>query len=151
MLMTDKWFNEFFYGKRNKKSGRMLENKEEADHALNSYFEFNGFESMSLVKNLGSTFIYLLIYFHGLISLLLLIACKSYANSSNMLNWLKTWLKKHLIWNSSIRFVLQQFQPLMISAMINLYDLRFNNSSNIICSVLSLLIIFWLHLTILFI
>ena len=55
MLMTDKWFNEFFYGKRNKKLGRMLENKEEADHALNSYFEFNGFESMSLVKNLGST------------------------------------------------------------------------------------------------
>ena len=140
----------------------MLENKEEADHALNSYFEFNGFESMSLVKNLGSTFIYLLIYFLGLISLLLLIACKSYANSSNMLNWLKTWLKKHLIWNSSIRFVLQQFQPLMISALINLYDvricffinyfqLRFNNSSNIICSVLSLVIIFWLHLTILFI
>jgi cbb3-type cytochrome oxidase subunit 3 len=62
----------------------MLENKEEADHALNSYFEFNGFESMSLVKNLGSTFIYLLIYFLGIITLLLLIGCKSYANSSNM-------------------------------------------------------------------
>jgi hypothetical protein len=55
MLMTDKWFNQLFYGKKN------LKTDEETDYALNYYFDFNGFESMSLVKNLGSTFIYLLI------------------------------------------------------------------------------------------
>ncbi len=59
----------------------MLENNEDNDHALNSYFEFNGFESMSLVKNLGSTFIYLLIYFLGLILLCILTACKNTSNS----------------------------------------------------------------------
>jgi hypothetical protein len=70
MLMTDKWFNDFFYGK-NSDNGRILIEMKE-DHALNNFFKINGFESMSVVKNLGSTFIYLMIYIFFLFLLLLL-------------------------------------------------------------------------------
>ncbi len=39
--------------------------RDDTDAPLNSFFDQNGFSSKSLVKNLGSTFIYLAIYVFG--------------------------------------------------------------------------------------
>jgi hypothetical protein len=36
--------------------------EEDADQPLNLFFDENGFESMALIKNLGSTFVYLVVY-----------------------------------------------------------------------------------------
>jgi hypothetical protein len=36
--------------------------EEDADKPLNLFFDENGFESMALIKNLGSTFVYLVVY-----------------------------------------------------------------------------------------
>ena len=36
--------------------------EEDYDRPLNLYFEENGFESTALIKNLGSTFVYLVVY-----------------------------------------------------------------------------------------
>lgn len=81
--MTDKWFGQIFYGDHESESkGRILETSENGDHAINIYFQINGFESMSLIKNLGSTFIYLLIYMLVLIILLLLNLLNPLTNAS---------------------------------------------------------------------
>lgn len=85
ILMTDKWFTKIFYADEESGSkGRILTPSKNADHALNSYFEINGFESMSLIKNLGSTFIYLLIYLLGLLILLLLTILKPLTNAFHL-------------------------------------------------------------------
>ena len=52
ILMTDKWLIPIIYGDTD---------EDDDDHALNSQFEDNGFGSMSLIKNLQSTFVYLVI------------------------------------------------------------------------------------------
>ncbi len=44
-----------------------------------------------------------------------------------------------------LRFIIQQFPPLLISSVINLYFLKFDKTSNIICSLLAIMIIFGLH------
>ena len=43
---------------------------DETDQPLNMYFDENGFESKALIKNLGSTFVYLVLYFILLVILL---------------------------------------------------------------------------------
>jgi hypothetical protein len=57
LLMTDLWlFPLLFPPKPPGEDGNAME------QPLNMYFEENGFQSKALIKNLGSTFIYLLLY-----------------------------------------------------------------------------------------
>ena len=76
VLMSDKWFEKIFYGtnKEDDSKGRILEAQSDPyrDEPLNQFFDLNGFSSKSLIKNLGSTFIYLLIYIVGYLILYLL-------------------------------------------------------------------------------
>lgn len=71
LLYTDRWLNPLIF---NENSGISTtnENDEESfieDTPLNPFFEENGFQTRILIKNLGSTFIYLLIYVFALLIL----------------------------------------------------------------------------------
>jgi hypothetical protein len=68
LLYTDRWLIPMIF-KEN--SGVAVDDFEEKlvskeDTALNPYFEENGFSTRILIKNLGSTFVYLIIYAFGL-------------------------------------------------------------------------------------
>ena len=56
VLMTDSWLPQIIYGGKN-------EATHEDEEPLNDYFEENGFKSRVLMKNLGSTIVYLALYF----------------------------------------------------------------------------------------
>jgi uncharacterized membrane protein len=58
---------------------------------------------MSLVKNLGSTFIYLGIYVLGFIVLAIFILIKRF---SKKFEKVENWISSQLMWNSTLRFVL---------------------------------------------
>jgi hypothetical protein len=100
------------------------------DEPLNDYFYDNGFSSKLVVKTLGSSFVFFVVYFvligiYGVIGLLSMLfkrlgfhlifcACR--------LNTLKLKMKKWLFWNFTISFMLSQFPPLTMGAMINFFQ-----------------------------
>lgn len=45
---------------------------DENDHSLSIFFEQSGFESMSIIKNLSSTLVYLIFITFGYLSIILL-------------------------------------------------------------------------------
>jgi hypothetical protein len=92
--------------------------EQEDQDALNGFFDENGFQSKSLVKNLGSTFIYICLY---LIGYLLIGIFRCWQPASPRLLRFQAWLEKCLLWNSALRFILQQFPPILISSLINLH------------------------------
>ena len=109
ILQTEKWFID------------KLEEDGVEDSSLNWYIEQSGFGSMSLMKNLGSTLIYMGIYAVSFLILLifhLLGAWYEWALKG------EAWLTRQLIWSPIIRFVIQQYQPLVIASIINLYEVR---------------------------
>ena len=55
ILQTDLWLNPLIFPKKEI-------DEEEDDEPLNIYFDENGFGSKMLIKNLGSTFVYLALY-----------------------------------------------------------------------------------------
>jgi hypothetical protein len=60
VLMTDKWLTKY------------LVEDDENDCAINYYFDISGFQSKKLVKNLGSTFVYLALLILSLVILAIL-------------------------------------------------------------------------------
>ncbi|TNV86621.1 hypothetical protein FGO68_gene1035 [Halteria grandinella] len=110
LLLTDKWLSTFL---------------EEIDHSsdededmpLNLFIGSQGFQSRLLLFNLGSTLVFtviqvLLLLYTGLIKLLssvCLRAKKQYA-----------FLEHRFIWGGTFRFIIQQFQPLIFSSLINI-------------------------------
>lgn len=93
---------------------------------------------MSLIKNLGSTFIYLIVY---LLGYMILIMLQVFARLTKRLTWLEGKLRDSLMWNSTLRFIMQQFPPLLISGILNMYYLRWDSYPNTTCSVLSFVIV----------
>ncbi len=96
-LQTDLWLNPMLFNSTD------LENEE----AINPFFDENGFQSCIFIVNIGSTYVYLLIY--GAIMFILFIlrlfrlicwdsfAClKSYSD----------WLESKILWNSIFRFLI---------------------------------------------
>ena len=100
--------------------------------ALNGFFEENGFQSKSLVRNLGSTFIYICLYLLGYLLIGIFRCCKP---ASPKLLRFQTWLEKFLLWNSALRFVLQQFPPILISSLINLYYVSLTRFLNCVATI----------------
>ncbi|TNV86985.1 hypothetical protein FGO68_gene12316 [Halteria grandinella] len=130
LLKTDQWVVPIIFGSSN---------EDEEDRGLNSYLEENGFASMSLIMNMQSTFVYLI----GLLCVLILLGIlkvlslyfKIFERPNRQLN-------KLVFWNTLIRFFIQQFSPMLFSALINLYDMHQNESPGyIIGSILSPIII----------
>jgi hypothetical protein len=76
-----------------------------------------------LIENLGSTFVYFVFLVAALLSVPLL------SLSESLAFWLKRlsqWVKNHMIWNFTLRFLIQQAPPISIACGINLFLLVFN-------------------------
>ena len=72
------------------------------DNPLNGYFSENGFDSTLLIKNIGSTLIFVLLYlFSWVVLLLLKISILKFPGTEKLYNK----LKMRLIWNGSISFL----------------------------------------------
>ncbi|TNV86505.1 hypothetical protein FGO68_gene13225 [Halteria grandinella] len=110
LLMTDKWLKPLL--------DKAIQKQElDEDTPLSIFFDSQGFQSRLIIYNLGSTLkflaiqIFLLLY-TGLMRLLYSViqrAKKQYQ-----------FLAQRILWGGSIRFVIQQFQPLIFSSLINI-------------------------------
>ncbi|TNV86086.1 hypothetical protein FGO68_gene11756 [Halteria grandinella] len=121
LLMTDKWLSPQI-------EKIFLQEELEQDSALNEYFEDQGFASRLAIFNLGSTLIFLGIQ----ILLLLFTALAFLVTKSSILQQIHsrfqifsarkwyTYLKGRVLQQSVIAFVIQQFQPLLMSSLINI-------------------------------
>ncbi|TNV86575.1 hypothetical protein FGO68_gene11002 [Halteria grandinella] len=109
LLMTDKWLSPFLEW--------IVQNSEDEDSPLNLFLESQGFQSQLILYNLGSTLIFIeiqvfLLIYAGLMRLL---------SSMSILGKKQyEFLEKRLIWGGTIRFIIQQFQPLIFSSLINI-------------------------------
>jgi hypothetical protein len=97
--------------------------------ALNEAFEIGGFPYSNAMRNMGSTFIFLALNFFFIVLLIIAYIFRTYR--------LSIWVREKLMWNYFLRFMLQQYTTLLISAMININRLDFSNVPNKIGSYLS--------------
>jgi hypothetical protein len=141
LLYTDRWLAPMIF---KEDSGVAVDDFEEKlvskeDTALNPYFEENGFSTRILIKNLGSTFVYLIIYAFGLSLLPLLSWLSKY---SNRIFKFHGWLKNQLIWNGVLLFIMSQFPPIIIACGVNLYGMDFNSTkSKMFSSAISIILL----------
>ncbi|TNV86946.1 hypothetical protein FGO68_gene14027 [Halteria grandinella] len=120
LLKTDKWVIPIIFGS---------DDDPEDDHGLNSYLEENGFGSMSLIKNLQSTFIYLV----GIVIIIIFIGIlKLFGLITKLFQRPESYLQKKMFWNGAMRFFIQQFSPMLFSALINLYNMHQNERSGFV-------------------
>jgi hypothetical protein len=75
-----------------------------------------------------------------LLGFLLLIFLSLISRLNKRLERAESYLRNSLMWNSTLRFVMQQFPPLMIAGVINMYYIKWDNIPNTICSILSFVI-----------
>lgn len=92
---------------------------------------------MMLISNLGSTFVYLNLI---IIAFFLLLATQIHCGFSRVIK-INQWLKQKLIWSYPLRFMMQQYPPIIISGLINLYDFRLETPGKALSSVLSIVLL----------
>ncbi|TNV87223.1 hypothetical protein FGO68_gene12152 [Halteria grandinella] len=102
LLQTDKWMN------------KLVDLDDDNDHALCPSFERVGYTSMNTVSNLGSTFVFLIIMVHAYLLTILLYFFKETA-----LKKAYEFMNKRLIWNGILRFMIQQYQSILLACFIN--------------------------------
>jgi hypothetical protein len=91
--------------------------------AINPFFDDNGYSSCIFIANLGSTFIYILIYFAIFLLLSILRIIRTITcDSLNFLRLYSNWFESKILWNSVFRFIIQQYPPILISGLINIYN-----------------------------
>ncbi|TNV73054.1 hypothetical protein FGO68_gene11936 [Halteria grandinella] len=110
MLQTDKWLG-------NVLDGAFSEDELNGDEAVNGYFDDSGFGSRIAVYNLGSTLVFMAGYAGAF---LLMAILQPFKSSSKGVERFSCFLQSVFLWNGIIRFVIQQFQPLLLSSLINL-------------------------------
>ncbi|TNV86833.1 hypothetical protein FGO68_gene14517 [Halteria grandinella] len=130
LLQTDVWLNSLIYPDSN----------DEVDHGLNAYFELNGLQSTKLVKNLGSTFVFLVVFLFLHIFYIFLVAF--FKGCFKCCDFVIEKLGKQLYWGGSIRFIIQQFTPLALASLINLQDITYENDGEITGVAFSFIILF---------
>jgi hypothetical protein len=130
IFMSDEWLPELIY-----RESYLTKDIE----PLNSFFDDNGYSSKSFIKNVGSALVFLVIYFALFLILGLLRILGSF--SAKSMNLFKK-LKKKLFWGLSITLFLSQFPPLFTSALINCFDISFQNIQHIISTTLSFAVLF---------
>ena len=100
---------------------------------------------MDLVKNIGSTLFFIFIYIFCWLALVLLkIAIYVFPKLENLRLKLQSWL----MWNATINFIIQQFTPIMMSSLLNLYDLNWDSKVTIFSSTLSIGLIILISISI---
>jgi hypothetical protein len=105
------------------------DNKIFIDKGINNYFDENGISSMFSIKNLGSTLVYIAFITTGY---LLLIISYIMHGIFGIFESTHLFLKKYMMWNFTLRLLIQQFQPIIMFSIINLYHL--DNELNIYLS-----------------
>ncbi len=78
---------------------------------------------MQFLRNIGATLLFITIY---LSSWLLLLILQRISSVWPQFTRIKTSLEKMLMWDQSIGLLNSQFTPLMLSSIVNLYDMRYN-------------------------
>ena len=93
-----------------------------------------------MIKNLGSTFVYMVLLVLTLALLPLLKMLESSEEPPSRLTRFSRWMHKNMIWGFPLRFVLQQYAPIVIACGINLYGLKFDEANGkLFSSVMSIL------------
>jgi hypothetical protein len=103
--------------------------KTEESTALNEAFEIGGFPYSNAMRNMGSTFIFMALNVSFIVMLILASIFPS--------NRLSLWVREKLMWNYFLRFMLQQYTTLLISALINMNRIDYSNLTNKIGTYLS--------------
>ncbi|TNV86753.1 hypothetical protein FGO68_gene13700 [Halteria grandinella] len=110
IFMTDKWLPSI--------ADRYLTQEElDEDGAVNGYFEGSGFGSRYMQYNLGSTLIFMGIYAGLLVAIGVM---QPFAKRYQRVQKVSDRLKERLMWSGTIRFIIQQYQPLLISSLLHL-------------------------------
>jgi len=86
------------------------------DQPFNIFFEEVGYQTKYLIANLGSTFLYLV----AILVLLIFIPLLEAIGVKRVEPF-----KKKLIWNGVIRFIIQQYPPMILCSGINMFALEF--------------------------
>ncbi|TNV86521.1 hypothetical protein FGO68_gene6081 [Halteria grandinella] len=115
LLMTEQWLDPIL--------DKLLSPEEADDNtAVNDFLYAQGFKSKLLIYNLGSTMIFLAI----LICVLCITALTfQLRTTSTIAQKVYSYLSSRLLWGGTIRFVIQQFQPLIMSSIINISSFSF--------------------------
>lgn len=115
--------------------------EEENNDPLTPFFDQLGYSNINSIQNMGSAFLFLLfelalLFFVLPITMILRI------------NKLYEWLKRQIIWNSMLRFLIQEYMTLLISSYVNIVkfklDFKFNGTSASILTCFLLLAICFL-------
>ncbi|TNV86328.1 hypothetical protein FGO68_gene1229 [Halteria grandinella] len=110
VLLTDEWLSALL-------ENSIKPSEMEDDSPVNLFLESQGFKSKLLLQNLGSTLVFLLIQ----IFLLLYTGMMWLLRSASFLAEKQyQFLSARLLWGSTIRFLIQQFQPLLFASLINI-------------------------------
>jgi hypothetical protein len=117
ILYTERWFPDFM------ESIKFDFNID--DHPLNVYFDQNGFQSLLIIKNLGSTLFFIIFY---LIAWVMLLILKIASIFIEQVNYVVKKLETTLMWNGTISMLMSQFTPMIISSLINLYGLKWDTN-----------------------
>ncbi|TNV86571.1 hypothetical protein FGO68_gene9232 [Halteria grandinella] len=110
LLLTDKWLANYL-------EYSVMPSELEKDEAMNIYFDSQGFQSKLVLQNLGSTLVFLLMHIFLLLYTGLMGQLSSVTDIAK-----KQYLILHprLFWGGTIRFIIQQFQPLIFASLINI-------------------------------
>jgi hypothetical protein len=110
VLMTDEWLYPLISKEEEELLDTSIPDDEDdeiwQDKAINEYFEQNGIQSMFAVKNLGSTLVYLVvvIFFY-----IVLVFISLLYGMFGILNGTYLFIKRHMVWNFTLRLLIQQF------------------------------------------
>jgi hypothetical protein len=115
------------------------------DRGINSYFDDNGITSMFAVKNLGSTLVYIAFV---IVAYLALILSYIFQGLFGIFESTHLFIKKYMIWNFTLRLSIQQFQPMIMLSIINLYRMDSNLILYLSSTILTYFLIIILHLLI---
>ncbi|TNV86367.1 hypothetical protein FGO68_gene1952 [Halteria grandinella] len=109
-LMTDKWLQPMM-------ARTLSVEDEDDDQPLNTFVDEQGFGSKLLIFNLGSAFVFLIMQ----VFLLIATGVTSFLKTKwRIANTVHQYLRPKLLWGGTIKFIIQQFQPLFISSVINI-------------------------------
>jgi hypothetical protein len=115
------------------------------DRGINSYFDDNGITSMFAVKNLGSTLVYIAFV---IVAYLALILSYIFQGLFGIFESTHLFIKKYMMWNFTLRLSIQQFQPMIMLSIINLYHMDSNLILYLSSTILTYFLIIILHLLI---
>ncbi|TNV74793.1 hypothetical protein FGO68_gene5205 [Halteria grandinella] len=120
LLLADKWLSDFL-------DLSVLPSELEQDEAMNIFFESQGYQSKFILYNLGSTLVFLLMH----LTLLMYAGLMGFLSSFSLnANKQYRFLHPRLFWGSTIRFIIQQFQPIIFASLINIRSASLSNFRN---------------------